>query len=579
MKFTRDKEIGSGTYGTVYSGEVRYKDGKKERGAMKKIYHCNNIAGIGVFREIQILQMLSSRCTHFPKLIGIFFDDYKRKSRNNTIRKEEYLTFITEILSYSGEKAFGVIPCTINTLIDMSSQLICAVAFMHSKFITHRDIKPANILLSFDNRGKPLLKLCDFGLSQFLSNSTQSTPGTNSPWYRAPEICWRTPKYGSSSDVWAVGVTIFQMLTGSYFVESQSADDQHLFYKILEVNPNQWTSEIHEFYKRSSSTHFLINGSTNPVTLSAGENLLVKFKKSPYYRESDDPVWLKFQEFVTKCLNYNFSERISCWALLSESIFDPVREHISEIKAEIKTSKTIEIVNFSVPEEINLVKIRVLENFIKITRGRIPIRHMFHSADLANRVFSSPVFLKESNNPELITAACIYFFHKYFSVITIPDDVDYFFEGIGGYTFIELRNIEKDIIKQKIEQQRIKEETKNISFEQYQINLAEVNNKLVKLDSERLELEESYHRLCEWIYNFELKMLREIFYSFHIFRTTVYEMAEEYRQILSNEQAVIIFREYIKISEWNNTYRFMYRQLYHKCIDKDFKFVLSDKLC
>lgn len=575
MKFTRDKEIGRGTYGVIHSGEIKYKDERRERGAMKQIFHFNNIAGIGVFREIQILQTLSSRCIHFPKLLGVFFDTFKDKSRSKCIKKEEYLTFATELLSFSGESAFGKVKCNIHTLVDMASQLICAVAFMHSKFITHRDIKPANILLSFDPKGKPLLKLCDFGLSQFLSSSARSTPGTNSPWYRAPEICWKTPKYGANSDVWAVGVTIYEMLTGMVLTGTEVSDDQTLFYRILEVNPNQWTEDVHTLYKMSSSAHFLINGSNASTTLPPGQILMNKFRSSVYYRDIDHSIWVKFEEILKKCLNYNFSERISCWALLSDPIFDSVRPHIDEVKSELIRTRIHEIINFSVPLDINTVKVSILENFIQKTRGAVPIRHMFHAADLANRVFSSKEFDTENEKPALVTTACIYFFHKYFAVMTIPDDIDHFFEGINGYSFGKLRSIEKEIDTLKLEYENLKvDSVKSMGNEEYQIALIGMNNKLADLDAQRLDLEIPFHQLCRWIYDFELKMLKVLFSTFHVFRPGVYEMSEEYGQVLTHDTAMILFSNFIRMSEWNgNTFRFMYRHLYHKYINPTYNFV------
>lgn len=56
---------------------------------------------------------------------------------------------------------------------DISKQLITAVAWMHSRKIVHRDLKPENILY---NKGK--IKICDFGLSKIISNHLKSNVGT-----------------------------------------------------------------------------------------------------------------------------------------------------------------------------------------------------------------------------------------------------------------------------------------------------------------------------------------------------------------------------------------------------------------
>ena len=86
--------------------------------------------------------------------------------------KRESVTFVTELLEYNGSQVFGIHNYSVNDIIDMASQLICGIAFMHSRVITHRDLKPSNILVSFNpENGKPLLKICDFGLAIKLSDS------------------------------------------------------------------------------------------------------------------------------------------------------------------------------------------------------------------------------------------------------------------------------------------------------------------------------------------------------------------------------------------------------------------------
>ena len=88
-------------------------------------------------------------------------------------------------------------------------QIIVALQFIHSKGIIHRDIKLDNILIDLDNK----IKLCDFGVSKFLSGG-KVFEQCGTPAYIAPEIL-RNEGYDFAADVWSAGVVLYAMLSGN----------------------------------------------------------------------------------------------------------------------------------------------------------------------------------------------------------------------------------------------------------------------------------------------------------------------------------------------------------------------------
>ena len=98
----------------------------------------------------------------------------------------------------------------------------------HERDIIHRDLKPGNILVTAE--GTP--KLLDFGIAKVLnrdlSDGAETTIGTGpmTPEYASPEQV-RGERVGPASDIYALGVVLYQLLTGQlpYSVTYARAND------------------------------------------------------------------------------------------------------------------------------------------------------------------------------------------------------------------------------------------------------------------------------------------------------------------------------------------------------------------
>jgi len=115
-------------------------------------------------------------------------------------------------------------------------QLAQALGAAHARAIVHRDVKPANILLAHDG----MWKLADFGIAH-LPGADLTTSGQflGSPAYAAPESL-RAGVFGAASDLYALGATLFEALTGRALhggrgiQERLAADD----------DPARWRAEL-----------------------------------------------------------------------------------------------------------------------------------------------------------------------------------------------------------------------------------------------------------------------------------------------------------------------------------------------
>ena len=106
-------------------------------------------------------------------------------------------------------------------------QLINGLEYIHSENIVHRDLKPENLLLGRDN----ILKIIDFGLSNFCEIDNFLETPCGSPCYASPEMVCGDKYNGHMIDIWSTGIIIFAMLCG--YLPFEDPDNDILFRKIL----------------------------------------------------------------------------------------------------------------------------------------------------------------------------------------------------------------------------------------------------------------------------------------------------------------------------------------------------------
>ena len=96
--------------------------------------------------------------------------------------------------------------------IDIIRQVAQALAYAHQRAIVHRDIKPANIFLAGDG----MVKLGDFGIATHTENHEYTQTGViiGTPLYMAPEQASDSRDVDPRTDIYALGLTLYHMLTG-----------------------------------------------------------------------------------------------------------------------------------------------------------------------------------------------------------------------------------------------------------------------------------------------------------------------------------------------------------------------------
>jgi serine/threonine protein kinase/formylglycine-generating enzyme required for sulfatase activity len=112
-------------------------------------------------------------------------------------------------------------------------QICDALAHAHDNGIIHRDLKPDNVMIVTDHKGDEMVKLLDFGIAKALGARVTRVMGTLE--YASPEQVTPGAKIDHRSDIYSLGVILYQGLTGQRPFRGES--DHQLVYQQLEVAP------------------------------------------------------------------------------------------------------------------------------------------------------------------------------------------------------------------------------------------------------------------------------------------------------------------------------------------------------
>jgi eukaryotic-like serine/threonine-protein kinase len=194
--------IGSGGFGTVYLAEDTWIDKK----VALKVPHKQSVDFGELLREPRLLASLNH-----PNIVAIL-----------TAEKQENVFFIVmefvpgetleEIISRDGALDLA-------RALDYTCQISNAVDHAHRQGVLHRDLRPSNVLVAESG----MLKVADFGTSRFLEIAAHGTTVIGSPPYMAPEQFHGKAVF--ASDIYSLGVTMYQMLTGVLPYDAPSPAD------------------------------------------------------------------------------------------------------------------------------------------------------------------------------------------------------------------------------------------------------------------------------------------------------------------------------------------------------------------
>ena len=240
--------VGSGGFGQVY---LALKDNDNKAYILKALkedsINVNNIENLQ--KEIDIIEKLNNapQCDYIPTIYEHDKENIKCVENDNNNKIIETLKcrpyYVMDY--YSRGTLFHYLEQTENGLLEkhakvLFKKIVKAIQFCHSRNICHLDIKPSNIL--FDKKFNPII--IDFGLSDKYRDEKNKViiyegyKGTDD--YKSPEM-WEKYKYkGVESDIFSLGVILFNLVTGKPGFFTSKKNDK--YYKLIIYGKDDYES-------------------------------------------------------------------------------------------------------------------------------------------------------------------------------------------------------------------------------------------------------------------------------------------------------------------------------------------------
>ena len=229
-----EQRIASGTFGVVY--KAKKKDTNEKRAI--KIFDKERIR-INIrnefFREPTEEEMISYTNSLINEIENMKIVQSKNKGFENNNTVKFYECFNTNedfaiVMELCDDNLTNLLtkrkqPYNIEEIKGILIQLNNSFKIMAENKLVHRDLKLQNILVKYEDKGKTILKLTDYGLSKKLlsiSKKFSSLAGTAN--FMAPEIM-KSQKYNEECDLWSLGVIIHILCFKNYPYKGEGEND------------------------------------------------------------------------------------------------------------------------------------------------------------------------------------------------------------------------------------------------------------------------------------------------------------------------------------------------------------------
>jgi serine/threonine-protein kinase len=219
-KWRLDALLGVGGMAAVYAATHR----NKKRVAVKLLHP--ELSQNGDLRTRFLREGYAANVIEHPGAVSVLDDDVTEDGSAFLVME----LLEGETLDQRWERHAGRLPAA--EVFSFADQLLDVLAVAHTKGIVHRDIKPENLFLTREGT----LKVLDFGIARVFESRQDAKQATRAgqvigtPAFMAPEQALaKWDEIDGRTDVWAVGATMFTLLTGRHVHEARNGTEQLVY--------------------------------------------------------------------------------------------------------------------------------------------------------------------------------------------------------------------------------------------------------------------------------------------------------------------------------------------------------------
>lgn len=226
------------------------------RGLISTVYRATNLRN----HQTVAVKVLTTNVSADPQLLARFQAEAQVQSRlihRSIVTVLDYISqsnFIAIVMEYVDGKNLDELlyersgPMPLSEIRNLMIPLLDAMGYAHDMGIIHRDLKPSNILVTHID-GEWVPKIMDFGIAKVIAERelTKTNPGVmlGTLLYMSPEQCKALKTIDARSDIYSLGITLYQMATGMVPFYAESAFEIMLAHvQLAPTLPSQLCAEI-----------------------------------------------------------------------------------------------------------------------------------------------------------------------------------------------------------------------------------------------------------------------------------------------------------------------------------------------
>lgn len=216
-------KLGQGGMGTVYLA----RDTGLERDVAVKVISPELARNPALMARFRVEAIAQARLNH-PNIVTIHSFEQQKDSYHIVMEYVDGKT-LKDMINDTGK-------LPLKQALNIFSQLLDGIAYAHKKGVLHRDIKPANIYIT----SAGTVKIGDFGIAKVtgIDGLTRAGAAVGTLLYSSPEQV-RGEKMGPATDIYSLGITLYEMLTGIQPFKTGSGSDFEVQKAHLEIIPRK----------------------------------------------------------------------------------------------------------------------------------------------------------------------------------------------------------------------------------------------------------------------------------------------------------------------------------------------------